>query len=322
MNTLIRTQNCDPWHNLALEELLLETKTDNALTFYLWQNRHTVVIGRNQNAWRECRVEAFERGGGKLARRTSGGGAVYHDRGNLNFSFIAKKGVYDVKRQLDMIIAAMELLGIEARFTGRNDIVTDKGKFSGNAFCHARDVSLHHGTILVHVNKEEMVKYLAPPSNRLKAGGVQSIRSRVCNLTEFVPDLTIGRVSDALVRAFLKEYGDYTVMEESALPAKRLEELMEKHASWKWRCGATPKFDIELSERFIWGGVDLFLSIKNGIITDAAVCSDAMDEAFIRSIAPAIRGCRFDMGEMAERISETGGEEAFLLAERLANKLE
>ena len=149
MNRIILGNSHSPYFNLALEECLFNEQGDDGVTLYLWQNEHTVVIGRNQNAYRECRTRLLSEEGGNLARRTTGGGAVYHDLGNLNFSFIASKQNYNLKRQLSVIIDAVGSLGINACFTGRNDITTDDGaKFSGNAFLHNRTTSIQHGTLL------------------------------------------------------------------------------------------------------------------------------------------------------------------------------
>src|SRR6056297_3762446 len=139
----------DPWHNLAFEEYLLNQVEENEVILYLWQNDNTGVIGRNQNAWKECRSELLAEEGGKLARRLSGGGAVYHDLGNLNFTFIMDKDNYNLKKQLKVILEAVRDQGIEAEFSGRNDLVVKSKKFSGNAFYFGSETAYHHGTILV-----------------------------------------------------------------------------------------------------------------------------------------------------------------------------
>ena len=144
----------DPHRNLALETALMDAIQPGDMCLYLWQNQHTVVIGRNQNAWKECRCELLHEEGGTLARRPSGGGAVYHDLGNLNFTFAASPERYDLNKQLGMILDALAIAGIRAEFTGRNDITIDGRKFSGNAFKHSKNCSLQHGTLLVSADME------------------------------------------------------------------------------------------------------------------------------------------------------------------------
>ena len=142
-NLIVINTSFNPWYNLALEEYLLDKVTDYDNILFLWQNANTVVIGRNQNAWRECRTELLESEGGKLARRSTGGGAVYHDAGNLNFSFILPRSSQDFLIQAGIITKAVGKFGINAYVNGRNDIVTDQGKFSGNAFTYRKNRALH-----------------------------------------------------------------------------------------------------------------------------------------------------------------------------------
>ena len=194
----LETDNTYPYRNLAMEEYMTNHVPDGTCILFLWQNRHTVVIGRNQNCWKECRVNFLEEEGGYLVRRLSGGGAVFHDLGNLNFTFIVRKTDYDVERQLQVILEAVRRLGIQAEKTGRNDITVEGRKFSGNAFYQTGDCCYHHGTLLVHADKENMSRYLNVPREKLASKGVSSVKSRVANLDEFCPGLTVDRVKAAL----------------------------------------------------------------------------------------------------------------------------
>ncbi|PKN46926.1 MAG: CTP synthase, partial [Deltaproteobacteria bacterium HGW-Deltaproteobacteria-20] len=157
---LVRSPDTDPWKNLAREEFLAGDCADDEAIFYLWQNAHTVVIGRNQNAWSECRLDLLESEGGRLARRSSGGGAVYHDLGNLNYSFILPRTHYNMERQLGVVLAALRSLGVDAEFSGRNDLLLEGRKFSGNAYQLTRRRGLHHGTLLLSVDMSKLSRYL------------------------------------------------------------------------------------------------------------------------------------------------------------------
>ena len=152
----------DPHRNLAIEQHLLETVLGGCCLLYLWRNERTVVIGKNQNAWAECRTTLLSDEGGRLARRLSGGGAVYHDLGNLNFTFLMREEDYDLPRQLSVIQRACTLCGIETEISGRNDLLASGRKFSGNAFYHHEGRAYHHGTLLVDVDADAMSRYLSP----------------------------------------------------------------------------------------------------------------------------------------------------------------
>ena len=201
-----RSRSFDPYENLALEEALLSRVGEGELILYLWQNEGTVVIGRNQNPWKECRTALLAEEGGHLARRLSGGGAVFHDRGNLNFTFLMNEADYDLPRQLTVLERACRSLGIPAQRSGRNDLLAEGRKFSGNAFYKHNGKAYHHGTLMLDVDLERVSRYLSPSKAKLAAKGVDSVRSRVVNLREFVPELTIDRLADALVDALIDVY--------------------------------------------------------------------------------------------------------------------
>ncbi len=322
-NRIIIGECLDPWYNLALEELLFEQQENRpGVAFYLWQNQNTVVIGKNQNAWQECRISLLEGEDGKLARRSSGGGAVFHDLGNLNFTFVVSRERYDVRRQLSVISRAVQGFGVTAEFSGRNDLVAKENgaKFSGNAYRFSSKVALHHGTLLVNANMEKLSRYLAPAPDKLHAKGIKSVRARVCNLSELAPDMTVERLKKALCNAFIAEYGPALLQREDAFTGERLSTLAAKHASWDWRLGKTPQFDVALEQRFGWGGVTLHLTLSSGRIQLIDAYSDAMDEAFISLIPPALQDCPFNSREMAARFVSLARPEAIELADWILEK--
>ena len=199
---IYESEGFDPHRNLAIEQHLLESVLGGCCLLYLWRNERTVVIGRNQNAWAECRTALLSEEGGTLARRLSGGGAVYHDLGNLNFTFLMRTWDYDLARQLSVIRRACAVCGIETEISGRNDLLADGRKFSGNAFYHHEGRSYHHGTLLVDVDGEAMKRYLSPSKAKLEAKGVESVRSRVVNLKELNPAIAVETLKAAMKTAF------------------------------------------------------------------------------------------------------------------------
>ena len=307
------------WHNLAVEALLFEALKCDEHVLYLWQNRNTVVIGRHQNAWKECRVKLLEDEGGRLARRGSGGGAVYHDMGNLNFSFVLPRSEYDVRRQLAVVQRAVGRFGIRAQFTGRNDLVIEGSgsKFSGNAFRFSGNTALHHGTIMVDVALDKLGRYLAPDDGKLRAKGIDSVRARVENLARLNPEITIPALTQALADAFAEEYGPAGALSMDALDARRLEALEREYASWEFRLGKALPFDATLHHRFDWGGVTLELGLKGGAVAWARAYSDAMDEAMVAALAPALTGARYENRALGSALRNLGHPQADELAEWL-----
>jgi lipoate-protein ligase A len=287
---ILTAHTTDPFLNLALEEYLLDHLQPRECILYLWQNQNTVVIGRHQNPWRECKVEELEKEGGRLARRISGGGAVFHDLGNLNFTFLLPRADYDLPRQLQVIVGAARLLDIRAEQSGRNDITVDGRKFSGNAFHLRRDRAFHHGTILVSVDICKLGRYLQVSADKMRSKGVQSVAARVANLAEFRPGLTVSEMVEALKVAFQQTYCPMSVCEEAETyhDYPEVVALRGKYASWEWRFGQTPPFDVEWQTRFLWGGLDLCLCLDGGRIVSATLYSDAMDERFITDLSSAL----------------------------------
>ena len=282
----------------------METVGEDTCILYLWQNRQTVVIGRNQNAWAECRTTELNQDGGHLARRLSGGGAVYHDMGNLNFTFLVSKKNYDLQKQLQVIVTACQNLGINAQTTGRNDVAVDGRKFSGNAFFDSKGQAYHHGTLLVDVDMSMLGKYLMPSKAKLQSKGVDSVRSRVVNLKELCPSLSIERMKEEMLRAFQSVYGLQTEeLSEEGFDLDYVNRLQERNASWEWNYGKSLPATFACEERFPWGGVELRLQVEKGMVTEAAVYSDAMEWDIAEILRSALTGCRFSQMQMQEAIN-------------------
>ena len=300
---VIKTDCTNPYINLAAEEYLTMNAEDGEMTLFLWQNAHTVVIGKNQNPWRECNVEAIKRDDIYLARRMSGGGAVYHDLGNLNFTFIARDGLFDIERQTDVILLACRLLGINAVKTGRNDLTVTDRKFSGHAYYSSHGFNYHHGTIMMDVKGDDLSKYLNVSAAKLKSKGVESVRSRVTNLREHVDEplrsadikMLIAEMQDAMVRAASREYGcDAATEELPDIP----QALLDKYASEEWRLGTRIPFTKEIEHRFEWGGVEIQLAMKGEYIRDCRIYSDALETEVFDVIEKLLIDCRYDSGDI------------------------
>lgn len=320
---IVTTRSVNPWHNLALEEYLMGFCISDAdpaperqysAILYLWQNAHTVVIGRNQNAWSESRAALLEEDSGHLARRSTGGGAVYHDMGNLNFSIILPRSRFDLGQSFQVILDAVRNLGLDAVRSGRNDILIGDRKFSGNAFRYLRGVALHHGTIMVDTDVEPLLRYLTVSDTKLKSRAIKSVRSRVINLVEAKEDITVSETARAVTDSFVSIYGQGA--ETVRLEAEELERtdrlitLEERYASWDWRYGRTLEFDIQFETgRFPWGQAEILLKVDQGFITESVIYSDALDSDFFREIQEALKGVRFNSREMAEAVESLGSHE-------------
>lgn len=292
-----------PYKNLALEEYLLWNVEKGECIFYLWQNKHTVVIGINQNPWKECHVKELEKDGGFLARRMSGGGAVFHDMGNLNFTFLVREEDYDLDRQLDVIIQAVKKFGISAERSGRNDILTEGKKFSGNAFYNSRGHNYHHGTLLVDVDMSFLARYLNVSHAKLQSKGVDSVRSRVANLKELAPEMTVEKLQDSLVEAFGEVYGGRPLLfPDERLNHKEIAQYEEKYTSWEWRLGRKLPFTTEYSNRFAWGDLTLQFCVEGGFIKESIAYSDGMETAFIKAIGEELKGIAFASSEIKTKL--------------------
>lgn len=303
---VINGDSLDPYHNLALESVLLRRLQQDECYLYLWQNKNTVVIGRNQNALAESHVQALEADGGHLARRLSGGGAVYHDLGNLNFTMIMNSEDFDVDKQTNVILRAVQMQGIRATKTGRNDLTVDGKKFSGHAYYHHGGSSYHHGTLMMDVDVEQLPKYLNVSPLKLAARGIKSVQSRVCNLRDISPEITVLDMKESLIDAFSKVY-DLPVKKLKLTAADRelWQEVEQKLASPEWIYGQEKVLDISKEERFRWGIIrlDYALSEDKQSIAEVQLWSDGLEAEFLREVPELLRGCPCNSDSILARLS-------------------
>lgn len=302
-NTVYFSPFHDPALNLAAEEWMSDRVEKDEVIFYLWQNQNTVVIGRNQNPYKECDLQAIERDGNTLIRRRSGGGAVFHDLGNLNFTFVADDR-YDLELNLKVILDALKEFGLDAEFSGRNDILLDGKKFSGNAFSSKGTKKTHHGTILYNVDMSRLSNYLKVPKLKMEAKGIKSVVSRVTNLIEAAPEMTIESLEEALVRSFEANFGPIDEVRE--ITKADFEDLPTtlKYKEWAWNIGHSPVFNIHLEERFKWGILDIYLDIKSGMIDKANVYSDTILEDNFSDFIKALQRQPFTKGVLLAATDE------------------
>ncbi len=289
------SSSTDPWFNLATEDWIFQDLEGLDQVLFLWRNRESVVIGRSQNPWVECRLDQMQQDGVQLARRQSGGGAVYHDLGNTNFTFLSKKPDYDKRRNLNMVIAALKSLGVEAQFSGRNDLLTTEPKprkISGNAFKEKADRAFHHGTLLINADLNRLNNYLNPSKKKMEAKGVASVRSRVANLTEFNPDMNHELVCQAIMDEFNSFYQSealcVSLAPDQLKGIAKLDERYQHLKSWDWRFGQTLPFTHQFDHRFDWGLVDVQLVVKKAVIEQVKIYTDALQLDWLESVEQAL----------------------------------
>lgn len=282
---LLLSNSYNPWFNLALEEYIFQNMIPNQTILFLWRNENTVVIGRAQNPWKECNTRRMHRDGIRLARRYSGGGAVFHDLGNTCFTFMSTLQEYNSNVSFNIILDGLNRLGITALLSGRNDLVinTQQGyrKVSGSAYKTASDRKLHHGTLLLHVDLNKLIYYLNPDPKKLETKGITSIQSRVINLSALKSDINHEEICQKLEEAFFQYYNMTAPAEiismDNCLHILGLVEKFNQQRCWSWTFGNAPKFTHQLDTRFNWGNVELHFDINHGIISRSHIFTDSLD---------------------------------------------
>ncbi|KML33160.1 lipoate--protein ligase [Rossellomorea marisflavi] len=292
----------DPRINLAIEEYALKNLDidESYLLFYI--NEPSIIIGKNQNTIEEINTDYVEKQGLHVVRRLSGGGAVYHDLGNLNFSFITKDdgdSFHNFKKFTEPVIEALNKLGVKAELSGRNDILAEGRKISGNAQFSTRGRMFSHGTLLFDSEMENVVSALRVKKDKIESKGIKSIRSRVANISEFLEEkLTIEEFRSTLLKYIFNDSDveEYVLTDEDWDRIHALSK--ERYQNWDWNYGKSPSFNLQHSHRFPVGQIDVRLEVKKGTIENCKIYGDFFGVGNVDEIEEKLTGTRYERSEI------------------------
>mgnify|MGYP002621221498 CR=1 FL=1 len=289
----------DPYLNMAFDEFVLEMMDLDHPVFYLWRNSPSVIIGMNQNAYAEVNIPFLEKNGILLVRRVTGGGAVYHDLQNLNYTIVGKSKDLekDYPGYLHFMVDALRALGVDAELSGRNDIMVDGRKCSGYAKRVYKDRLMVHGTLMFDVDLEVLTNALATPGSKLSAAGIASVRSRVANLKDYLPGISgIDEFQDRLFRIMSRDSEGNTDLETAISPEQevRIKELADtKFRTWEWIYGRSPAAEFLSKKKFPCGTVEVSFSLNHGTISSIRFGGDYLGNLPVDELEKRLEGSRF-----------------------------
>lgn len=298
----------DPRINLAIEEYLLKTMDVDQNPFLLFYiNEPSIIIGKNQNTAEEINTDYVDSNGIHVVRRLSGGGAVYHDHGNLNFSFITKddgNSFRDFRKFTEPVVKALQDMGVNAELSGRNDLLAEGRKISGNAQFATRGRMFSHGTLLFDTKMDEVVSALKVNKEKIESKGIKSIRSRVANISEFLDqEMSVEQFRETVLHSIFAGKENVRFWELTDEDWDNIHELSkERYANWDWNYGKSPKFNIKQSHRFPVGGIDVRLQVEKGIVHEAHIYGDFFGVGDVSEIEQAITGVKYERAALAEAI--------------------
>lgn len=311
----IKNKSNSPYYNLAFEEYVFNEMDGEEEYLLLWQNEPSVIIGKHQNTIEEINLDFIKANNINVARRISGGGAVYHDFGNLNFTFIVKKNdkdLFDFKKFTLPVINALKKLGVKAEFNSRNDLAIEGKKFSGNAQYMKKNKLLHHGTLLFDSDLERLAVALNPSKDKIVSKGIKSVRSRVTNISEHLgKNISVLEFKELLLQNLFEDekIRQYELSEEEI---KNVENLMEKkYKTWEWNYGESPKFNIRKSKRFEGGKVEALIDIKKGTINSCKFYGDFFGNGDLEEVETKLIGHRYEEQEIRGILSKIDIENYF-----------
>ncbi|MFS0654980.1 lipoate--protein ligase [Bacillus sp. 179-C3.3 HS] len=302
-------QHYDPMINLAIEEYCLKYLDPEQTYLLFYINQPSIIIGKNQNTIEEINTKYVEENGIKVVRRLSGGGAVYHDKGNLNFSFITKDdgdSFHNFKKFTEPVIKALEKLGVKAELSGRNDIMAEGRKISGNAQFATRGRIFSHGTLLFDSEIEHVVSALNVKKEKIESKGIKSIRSRVANISELMDQkMTTEEFRSILLKYIFDTNGEIPQYQLTEADWEKIHEISrDRYQKWEWNYGRSPKFNMQHSKRFAAGSIDLRLEVKKGIIQDCKIFGDFFGVGDITDIEQKLIGHQYDRKTISDVLED------------------
>ncbi|RKD29138.1 lipoate--protein ligase [Thermohalobacter berrensis] len=303
----IYNDSTNPYFNLATEEYILKEFKEDC--FMLWRNKPCIVVGKNQNTLSEINLDYVKEHNIPVVRRLSGGGAVFHDLGNLNFTFIFNDSTgnsfSNFKKFTQPIIDVLKKLSVNAEFSGRNDLTIDGKKFSGNAQYHYKNRILHHGTLLFSANMTDLTAALKVKPSKFKDKGVKSIKSRVTNITKHLKEpLTILEFKDLIMEHIKNTYGGENLYSFTESDIAKINKLVkEKYETWDWNFGSSPKYSFKKEMRYGGGTVEINLNVEKGLIKDVKIFGDFFGKYDISHIENALKGVKHSEDEIYKTLS-------------------
>lgn len=295
-----------PYFNLALEEYILKEFAQEC--FMLWQNAPSVIIGKNQNTMSEINVDYIKEHNIPVVRRLTGGGAVFHDLGNLNYTFIVNdsEGIsFDFKKHTAPIIEALQKLSVDAKLSGRNDLTIDGKKFSGNSQYRCKGRLLHHGTLLFNSSISNISSALKVDALKFEGKGIKSVESRVTNISEHLKKpLTLPEFKQLIISQIKNSHSEFEFYNLTTKDLAKVEKLeKEKYATWAWNYGSSPAYNLTNRKKFAAGSIEVFLTVSNGIISGIKLYGDFFGEYDITDIENALNGVNHEVSSVKQRLS-------------------
>ena len=299
----------DPQINLAIEEYVLRNLDENESYLLFYINEPSIIIGKNQNTIEEINTEYVEKNNIKVVRRLSGGGAVYHDLGNLNFSFITKDdgdSFHNFLKFTEPVVKALQKMGVNAELSGRNDLLAEGRKISGNAQFSTKGKMFSHGTLLFNSEMDHIVSALKVRKDKIESKGIKSVRSRVANIIEFLKEpMTIEEFRSELLKNIfegVKEIPEYVLTEEDWKNIYKLSE--ERYQNWEWNYGKSPRFNLQNSKRLPVGLIEFRLDVKKGIIEECKIFGDFFGVGDVTEIEKLLLGVQYERIAITDRLKD------------------